>query len=46
MIEMAQASCLGVTKLLLAIGVLHVVVGSVGVVVVVNGGSWLLRSVI
>ena len=45
-IEKAQASCLGATYLLLAVGILHVVVGSVGVVVAVSGGSWLLESVI
>ena len=42
---MAQATCLGASELLMDAS-LDVVVGSVGVVVVVDGVSWLRGSVI
>ena len=41
-----KASCLGATKLFLAVGVLHIVVGSIEEEVTVSGGSWLLGSII
>ena len=41
-----KASCLGASSLLLVVGGLHVVLGTLGVVVVMGSGIWLLGSVI